>query len=51
MIADYKGQPVTYYTGAAWSRYDIPNFNFWNTYVAEWMNYYQTPLTVTISKQ
>ena len=51
MIADYKGQPITYYTGAAWSRYDIPNFNFWNTYVAEWMNYYQAPLTVTISKQ
>ena len=51
MMADYKGQPITYYTGAAWSRYDIPNFNFWNMYVAEWVNYYQTPLTITINKQ
>lgn len=33
MIPDYTGQPVTYYSGAAWSDYDAPDFDTWHTIV------------------
>ena len=50
-IENYKGQPLTYYAGAAWSRADMPNFNLWNSYVAQCVANFQTPLTITVSKQ
>lgn len=34
MISGYKGEPVTYYAGAGWSRYDVPNFEIWKALVA-----------------
>lgn len=48
MIANYKGEPVTYYSGAAWSRYDIANFNIWKETVKEAMDDYRNALTVSI---
>ena len=29
IIADYHGEPVTYYAGAGWSRYDVPDMTVW----------------------
>lgn len=33
MISGYKGKTVTYYAGAGWSRYDVPNFEIWKSLV------------------
>lgn len=35
MIHNYTGQHIVYYAGAAWSRYDVPNFNIWKTIVKD----------------
>lgn len=48
MIADYKGEPVTYYAGAAWSRYDIADFDIWKLTVKAAMDAYKNPLKVEI---
>lgn len=48
MISNYKGEPITYYAGAAWSRYDIANFNIWKTTVDLAIEGYKNPLTITI---
>lgn len=28
VIDGYKGEPITYYAGAGWSRYDVSNFTW-----------------------
>lgn len=48
IINNYRGEPVTYYAGAAWSRFDIANFNIWKTTVETAMDEYRDCLSVTI---
>lgn len=48
MLDNYHGQPVTYYAGAAWSRYDIANFDIWKLTVGQAADDYRQPLTVTV---
>lgn len=48
MISNYTGDHITYYAGAGWSRYDIPNFEVWKLTVKQAMDNYKHPLTVTI---
>ena len=48
MIDGYKGEPVTYYAGAGWSRYDVPNFMVWKQLVATFLDELKQPLTVSI---
>lgn len=48
IINNYKGEPVTYYAGAAWSRFDIANFNIWKTTVETAMKEYNDNLSITI---
>ena len=40
MIKNYKGEKVTYFAGAAWSLYDIPNFTVWKEIVRSCMECY-----------
>lgn len=47
-IDGYKGEPVTYYAGAGWSRYDVPNFTIWKQLVENFMNDVKHPLSVNI---
>lgn len=35
MISNYKGEPVTYYAGASWSRFDVPSMAIWKILIAE----------------
>lgn len=46
MIANYKGEPVTYYAGAAWSRYDVANFDIWKMVIEDAMDVYKNGLKV-----
>ncbi len=48
MIDNYKGEPVTYYAGAGWSRYDIADFEVWKATVAHTMENHRNALTVEI---
>lgn len=48
IIDGYKGEPVTYYAGAAWSRFDIANFNVWKATVETAMEEYKNSLSVSI---
>lgn len=48
VIDGYKGEPITYYAGAGWSRYDVSNFTVWKQLVAEFLNEIKQPLTISI---
>lgn len=48
MIDSYKGEPVTYYSGAGWSRYDVPTFAIWKQIVSNFLEDIKQPLKVTI---
>lgn len=48
VIDGYKGEPITYYAGAGWSRYDVSNFTVWTQLVAEFLNEIKQPLTISI---
>ena len=48
MIEDYRGEPVTYFAGAGWSRYDVPNFTIWKQLVTDFINNVKQPLSVNI---
>lgn len=41
------GKPYTYYTGAAWSGYDVRTFTQWQTVVDETIDNLRNPLSVT----
>lgn len=49
MLKDYTGQPVTYYAGAAWSSYDVPDMDFWKLTADRFMT--AKPITVKEEKQ
>lgn len=51
MIDGYKGSPVTYYAGAGWSRYDVPNFSIWKELVKEFLEGINQPLTVSVGEK
>lgn len=48
MITGYKGQPITYYAGAGWSRYDVPDMEVWRHLIETAME--KEALTVTIGE-
>ncbi len=50
-LGQYHGQEVTYYAGAAWSRYDVPDFTVWQHVIRHEMTAIQQPLRVTISRK
>lgn len=50
-IGGYRGEKVTYYAGAAWSRYDVPDFTVWQHVIRHEMTAIQQPLRVTISRK
>lgn len=47
-VAGYNGEPVTYYAGAAWSKYDVQDFDIWKSIVAKSSEAYKTPLKITV---
>ncbi|MGN1213376.1 MAG: DUF4861 family protein [Bacteroidaceae bacterium] len=47
----YRGEAVTYYAGAAWSRYDVADFSVWQQVVRREMTAIRQPLRVTLSKK
>lgn len=51
-ITPYSGQPITYYAGAAWSMYDVPNAQIWEQIVQQSLiRYLGTPFNVSIVSQ
>lgn len=48
IVDKYKGEPVTYYFGAAWSDYDIRTLPEWQLRVQSFISAKQNPLKVNI---
>lgn len=48
IIDNYSGQPLTYYAGAAWSSYDVPNEAHWLLCIDDLRNQLRNPLAVDI---
>lgn len=48
-IKGYRGEEVTYYAGAAWSRYDMADFTLWKHTIKREMEAVEQPLAVHIS--
>jgi hypothetical protein len=42
------GQPVTYYFGTAWSKYDVPTMAVWQTLLNGYADQLKLPLEVTM---
>ncbi|MDD7304552.1 MAG: DUF4861 family protein [Prevotellaceae bacterium] len=38
----------TYYVGSAWSKYDIPNFQIWQTLLAQYRQQFLNPMKVDV---
>lgn len=47
-MAPYRaGDTFTYYTGTAWSKYDVPTMEVWQTLLAGYARRLKTPLTIS----
>ena len=47
----YRGEPFTYYFGAAWSRYDVPTFAHWTLESTQFLDNLKHSFIITIEKQ